>query len=254
MKQRYGDDGCNSYTMPYILRKKIVLKMIDSISGLWLDAGCGPGPLIPDLLRKGLRVVGADLSLDMVKLASENVREQGLSSAHFSANNIDFLSFRDNSFDGVVTIGVLSYIPDIETTLREINRILKPGGIAILQISNRRSLPEAETRFVVPLWDFLRRRSSSPDGEKARFSWNPFSELGLNLRAYDTRQLDRLCRLTGFKKIVSEYYDFRFPLLWKILPRFSVNFSALLSKSKRSKYFSILASGYILKVEKVTKS
>jgi ubiquinone/menaquinone biosynthesis C-methylase UbiE len=252
LEERYKQEGANCGTMAYISRENIVLKMIDSASGLWLDAGCGPGPLIPDLLRKGLRVVGADLSLDMIELASKNLREQGGSGVHFSVNNVDSLSFRDNSFDGVAAIGVLSYIPDIQTTLREINRVLKPRGIAILQISNRRSLPEAEIRFLIPLWNFLKKRCSNPEGEKVQFSWNPFSQFDLHLRAYYAGDLDRVCRFTGFRKIASEYYDFRFPLIWKIFPRFSANFSAFLSKSRRSKYFSILASGYILKVEKVT--
>lgn len=250
LEERYNQDGFDCGTMAYISRRNIVLKMIDSACGLWLDAGCGPGPLIPDLLEKGLRVVGTDFSLEMIRAASERITEQEQDKVFLSVNNVDSLSFGDHSFDGVTLIGVLSYVPDIRSTLQEIHRVLKPGGVGIFQISNRLSLPEAEIRFLLPLWNYIERKRLAPKGQKVHFSWNPYDQAHIQLRAFSPRELNRICQSLGLQKVASEYFDFRIPIVWKLLPKPSVKISSFLSRTNHARYFSFLASGYMLKVKK----
>lgn len=250
MRERY-EQGCSKCKgLAYITRREIILRMANDGSGVWLDAGCGPGPLVSELARKGMTVIGLDLSVEMVRFADQSMKRHGHNKSSFLVGNVDFLSLRDNSFDGVILLGVLSYVPDIRTTMKEMYRVLKPGGIGIAQIANRLSLPEGEIRFFFPIWNYFRGKCSREKREKVRFSMNPYGEFGLSLKSYYTFGFDELCRSLGFRNLTSNYFDFRIPVVWKILPEISGKLSVFLTNKSYSKYLSFLASGYILSIKK----
>jgi len=250
LKDRYEHECNTADGMSYILRKRIILEMVDGEKGLWLDAGCGPGPLAVSLAERGFQLVGIDFSPEMIKIAKEKIRKNDIQGTYFLVNNVDYLGFKKDTFDGVCLIGVLSYVPNIDATMKEIQRILKPGGIAIIQVSNRFSLPELEIRLLLPVWSYLKEIVKTPREEKVRFSKNPYADGDVELAAYFPWWIDSLCKSMGLKKITSAYYDVRIPLIWKIWPKYSARLSSFICNTAFSRSFSFLSAGYIIKVKK----
>jgi SAM-dependent methyltransferase len=96
-----------------------------------LDVGCGAGfdlSIAARLTGPRGRVHGIDLTEAMVARARDNLRRQGIANAEVLQVQSESLPFADNTFDVVISNGVINLSPDKETLFREINRVLKPGG------------------------------------------------------------------------------------------------------------------------------
>jgi 2-polyprenyl-3-methyl-5-hydroxy-6-metoxy-1,4-benzoquinol methylase len=74
-----------------------------------LDAGCGPGNLVPELARRGWQVCALDASPNMLRLARANASDY--INVAYQAGNIEALPFADASFDVVCSAGVIEYLP-----------------------------------------------------------------------------------------------------------------------------------------------
>ncbi len=98
-----------------------------------LEVGCGTGLVLAKLAPHAAEAVGVDLSPAML----EHARARGLTVHEGSATA---LPFGDGSFDVVCSFKVLAHVPQIEVALSEVARVLRPGGIAVLEFYNRRSL------------------------------------------------------------------------------------------------------------------
>ncbi len=98
-----------------------------------LEVGCGTGLVLSRIAPVASKVVGVDLSPGMLAKA----RARGLEVREGSATA---LPFEDASFDVVCSFKVLAHVPDITTAMREVSRVLRPGGVALLEFYNRRSL------------------------------------------------------------------------------------------------------------------
>ena len=99
--------------------------------GKVLDAGTGPGTLARDIARSlpRLRVYGIDLSEDMIRLAREHAKcEQLEERVHFDIGNIAHMPYPDQSFDLVVSTISMHHWYEIEQPLRDLYRVLRPGG------------------------------------------------------------------------------------------------------------------------------
>ncbi|WP_404287288.1 class I SAM-dependent methyltransferase [Glutamicibacter arilaitensis] len=98
-----------------------------------LDAGCGSGPNIVDLLELGATVVGIDGSAAMLEIARDRLGvEADLRVADLAAP----LPFEDETFDDVLCSLSLHYLKDWQDTLAQIKRVLKPGGRLILSVEH----------------------------------------------------------------------------------------------------------------------
>jgi ubiquinone/menaquinone biosynthesis C-methylase UbiE len=98
--------------------------------GLFLDLGTGPGYLPIEMVKKSpeLRIIGVDLSRALVRMARANALRTGCAGrVHFEVGNAANLRFRSESFDGVVSTGMLHVLRDPASVLRECWRVLKPG-------------------------------------------------------------------------------------------------------------------------------
>jgi ubiquinone/menaquinone biosynthesis C-methylase UbiE len=98
-----------------------------------LDAGCGTGIFTSGILSSGSQVVGLDLSLPMLRLAEKKFREYPF---HAILGNMISLPFKDCSFDKVVSITALEFIPDAKRTVDELFRVAKKGGIIVVATLN----------------------------------------------------------------------------------------------------------------------
>jgi SAM-dependent methyltransferase len=102
--------------------------------GRILDAGCGTGGLLRHLAHKN--AWGVEIASDGIRLC----RERGL--GNVLQASITALPFQTNSFDLVLSIDVLvhQWVPDDVGALREIHRVLVPGGFLLLQVAAYRAL------------------------------------------------------------------------------------------------------------------
>src|SRR6202045_27992 len=94
-----------------------------------LELGCGTGFFLLNLIQSGVARRGSvtDLSPGMVKVATRNGQSLGLDIDGRVAD-AEGIPYDDNTFDLVVGHAVLHHIPDVELSLREVVRVLKPGG------------------------------------------------------------------------------------------------------------------------------
>ena len=99
-----------------------VLEWLDPQPGEYvLDLGCGDGHLTQRIAESGAHVLGVDASAEMVAAA----RERGIEAEHAKAEQ---LPFRDARFDAVFSNAVLHWVRDQDAMMRQVHRVLKPGG------------------------------------------------------------------------------------------------------------------------------
>jgi len=96
-----------------------------------LDAGCGPGTYHALVAGCRARIVASDLSAGMLREVRAQAAEQRLAVAPLAAD-VQALPFGNGTFDRVMANHMLYHVPDRDAALRELRRVLKPGGRAIL--------------------------------------------------------------------------------------------------------------------------
>lgn len=96
------------------------------------DIGCGAGPITAELLKQGYNIVGLDYSVDMLANAKKRIRNNDLNENILINGDCESLPFSDNTFDGVICLGVISYVELYENIIKEIQRILKPEATSII--------------------------------------------------------------------------------------------------------------------------
>ena len=103
-----------------------------------LEVGCGGGLIAHELAQRQALIVGIDPSPNALEVAREKVRASGLGqNAYFEQGYAELLPYADGSFSVIVCLDVLEHVSDIQATLKEIARVLAPGGIFIFDTINR---------------------------------------------------------------------------------------------------------------------
>ena len=108
-------------------------------SGKLLEVGCGIGVDSIQMARCGFDVTAVDLTENALAVAREFAAHRGVD-IDFRLGNAECLEFGDESFDVVYSFGVLHHTPDIEKSVAEVRRVLKPGGTAHVMLYHRTSL------------------------------------------------------------------------------------------------------------------
>ncbi len=153
-----------------------------------LDAGCGGGATTESLGRYG-NVTG----LELEEAAVEYARSWG---RNVVQGSIETLPFGDGSFDLVLSLDVIEHVPDDETALRELYRVLRPGGRVLI---------------TVPALMML---------------WSPHDEANGHYRRYTAEGLRRRVETAGFEVATATYFNtLLFPVVlalrtfWKTRPK-----------------------------------
>jgi ubiquinone/menaquinone biosynthesis C-methylase UbiE len=101
-----------------------------------LDVGCGTGRGVVDFAREAEFAIGCDASFDMLTVAAQ--KSTGNSRCALLASFAQQLPFKDASFDIVTSLNFLHLfdVPTQRSCVAEMKRVLKPGGILVLEFTN----------------------------------------------------------------------------------------------------------------------
>jgi SAM-dependent methyltransferase len=135
-----------------------------------LDAGCGSGRNMVELARLGT-VTGIELSETSVALARQ--RDVG----EIVAGSVLEMPFADDSFDLAVSLDVIEHLEDDLTALRELRRVLAPGGALLV---------------TVPAYQWL---------------WSGHDKINHHYRRYTRRSLQRVAEQAGWQQLRTTYFN-----------------------------------------------
>lgn len=119
------------------------VRFADSLSekACVLDMGCGGGRNAVFLAKRGMTVLGIDLSPELLALAGERAcRENVAELCDFCEGDLTELPFEDNIFHGILCIASLHHLPTVDDRmkcLREMNRVLDHGGRGLISVWRR---------------------------------------------------------------------------------------------------------------------
>jgi len=136
----YEDDSWLGYA--FCIRKLRVLELFDQEGGRLndgkvLDVGCGPGVMVADMLERNCEFWGVDVSKEMIRQGEE--RFGGNDKVHLSTGTAEVLDFPDNTFDTVMSMGVIEFVDNDQQAFDEMMRVLKPGGTLIIAYMSKLS-------------------------------------------------------------------------------------------------------------------
>jgi len=144
-----------------------------------LDVACGPGKYAEELIGRGAKVTGFDVSAEMIKHAKERNGKSGTFFVHDMEEPL--VDFMDNTFDALVCALAFHYMENWDAALKEFYRVLKPNGRLVVSMEH-------------PFYEYLYYKSD---------------------RYFDVEPVK--CVWKGFDKPV-EIHSFRRPLTLCIMP------------------------------------
>jgi ubiquinone/menaquinone biosynthesis C-methylase UbiE len=161
-----------------------------------LEVGCGAGHMAAALANRGFRVKAIDSVQSMVEMTEQRLLNDGLRrTASAKVGDVNSLHFEDQRFQLVVAVGVLDWVTNPLGALREMVRVLKPGGCLIITCGH----PAALVYVVEPLLS---------GGGRAALRWfrwllrrPAMEEVIAEQKLYSCRSLDRLVTAVGLTTV-----------------------------------------------------
>jgi len=104
-----------------------------------LDLGCGAGRNLIYLSKKEFDMYGIDCAPEGLKIIKENLKKEKTSCSLKLGNIFNKLPYKNNFFDAVISVQVLQHgkVNEIKKAIKEIERVLKPGGLIFITLSGR---------------------------------------------------------------------------------------------------------------------
>lgn len=173
-----------------------------------LDVGCGQGIDLANYALAGARPTGVDLTPRHVELANAHLAALGLDGQAVQGD-AERLPFPDESFDRASSNGVLHHTPDMPAALREIHRVLRPGGEARIIVYNRNSfhywLTQVMWRGLMQGLLFRERSMERVMGRGVEYSSIDARPL---VRVYSPRSVRRRLTSAGFADVATSVHHF----------------------------------------------
>ncbi len=161
--------------------RKLLPKEIESI----VDIAGGYGRLAPEYINRAKKSTLFDYSKTELAQAKEIYGDKLAT----KAGDAYHMPFRDGEFSAVIMVRATHHFEDVEKVIREIYRILKPGGVAVIEVANKKTLPR-----MVRYW-------------RGKSDVNPF-DLSIENRKdvtktvfynYHPKYIERIFKKAGFK-------------------------------------------------------
>jgi len=150
---RMREEIVNRYLAPpqdTVYPLEYAFHLLGDISGKTvLEYGCGDGPNMVVLSRRGAKVIGVDISAEMLARAKQRIVANQCNGAMLVLGSGHALPLPDASVDVVFGISILHHL-DLELASREVHRVLKEGGRAIFLEPLRNSRLLMQMRQVLP--------------------------------------------------------------------------------------------------------
>ena len=155
--------------------RRFLVSRLPSGGGEVLDVATGTGLVAAELLRRGFRVTGLDQSPGMLAVARRRFGDR----VPLVEASADALPFPDDAFDHLTVTYLLRYVDDPGATLRELARVVRPGGtIASLEFG----VPGGLAR---PAWELYVRAGLPIAGRALRHGWKEVGDfLGGSIRSF----------------------------------------------------------------------
>ncbi|MBR3322274.1 methyltransferase domain-containing protein [Candidatus Saccharibacteria bacterium] len=115
-----------------------IRKLLPKRMEKFADIGGGYGRLANEYLKRARKVYLFDYSKSELKQAKEIYGEK----IETKAGDIYKLPFRDNELDGLMMVRVTHHLKYLDKAIAELYRVLKPGGVAVIEVANKRTLPK----------------------------------------------------------------------------------------------------------------
>ncbi|HTP81012.1 MAG TPA: class I SAM-dependent methyltransferase [Bacteroidota bacterium] len=169
-----------------------------------LEVGCGLGTDLIQFARAGAEVTGIDLTPQSIDFVRKRFRLEGLP-LRADVADAEHLPFDDDSFDVVYSFGVLHHTPNTQRAVREVYRVLKPGGEAVVMLYHKNSF---HVRVGTPLFSMFRawngrfRRATASVDDWVRIYDGGDNPLG---KAYTKSEAARL--FAAFRNVTFELRD-----------------------------------------------
>jgi demethylmenaquinone methyltransferase/2-methoxy-6-polyprenyl-1,4-benzoquinol methylase len=157
------------------LWRRFLVARVPADGGHVLDVATGTGLVAAELVRRGFTVTGADQSVQML----ERARQRFGNRVELVEAAAESLPFDDASFDHLTVTYLLRYVDDPGATLRELARVVRPGGrVASLEFG----VPGGLAR---PAWELYVRAGLPLAGRALRNGWREVGDfLGDSIRDY----------------------------------------------------------------------
>ena len=193
----YGDirigGGDTAQPLSIAARLRLIERFVSLPGHRVIDCGCGSGGYVLEFLKRGADAFGVEYSADKVDQYKRRAEAPG----RVMRGNLETLEFPANHFDLALLNEVLEHVPDDVAALREIFRVLRPGGVLVIFSPNR--LYPFETHGLV-------RRSSGKNLSPLRTFLVPYLPVHLGRRLFDyparnyfPSELRRMARNAGFE-------------------------------------------------------
>ena len=160
-------------------RRSIFVKKLDDeipMGSNILEAGCGTGQMSIVLSRYARQIYGIDLSKGSLIEAKQFINSNDIKSVHLFRMNIFKLFFKENTFDVIISNGVLHHTYNPKLAFSKLVRVLKPGGIIVIGLYHRygRIIQKIRQSLIKNFGDsfkFLDKRFREKISDKKKYAW-----------------------------------------------------------------------------------
>ncbi|MBQ3320683.1 methyltransferase domain-containing protein [Candidatus Saccharibacteria bacterium] len=161
--------------------RKLLPKQMEKFA----DIGGGYGRLANEYLKRAHKVFLFDYSKTELEQAKEIYGDK----IETKAGDIYKLPFKDEELDGLMMVRVTHHLKHLDKAVAELYRVLKPGGVAVIEVANKRTLPK--------IVRFITRRSKVNPFDKKVANYKEISKDGFY--NYHPKYVEEIFDKTGFK-------------------------------------------------------